>query len=85
MSGTQLEFNSLEEDETMPKDCIGNLLADAETQDAQAAIDKARNSAQETILKAERHLAQLRGPARVSDHVRALETKIEALRRSALV
>ena len=60
---------------------IGEILekmADAETQDAQAAIDKARKSAQETILNAERPLAQLRGPARVSDQVRALEAKIKS-------
>ena len=51
----------------------------------EAAIDRARRTAQETILNAERNLARLRGPARVSDQVRALEEKIEALRRSAIM
>ena len=60
-------------------------MADAETQDAQIAIDRARNSAQETILKAERPLAQLRGTVKVSDQVRALEAKIEKLKNSDLV
>ena len=64
---------------------ILDQMAEILVKEDQIAIDRARASAQDSILVAERHLARLRSTGQVSDQVRSLEAKIEMLRQSALV